>query len=138
MSLTNQQVIDKALTKGGVLEEGASASTVDTADALSVLNQMMALWRETGKDLNWFVQTDATETCPIPDWTELAVISQLAVQCSTVLRYPVTQLMYDEAADAVNGMMTVLINQKLDNTDMSHLPIGSGRSGRYDVDTDLF
>ena len=122
MSLTNQQVIDKALTKGGVLEEGASASTTNTADALSVLNQMMTMWRETDKDLNWFPQTDATEVCPIPDFAELAVVSQLAVQCSTVLRYPVTQSMYDEAVESVNGMTMVLMNLKLDNTDMTHLP----------------
>ena len=138
MSLTNQNVMDKAATKLGVIEQGASLGTTDTADVLSVLNQMMTLWRETDKDLNWFEQTDATETCPIPDWSELAVITQLAIHASTTLKAPVDQILYDEASKAMNGMMTVLINQKLDNTDMSHLPYGSGRFGLWDIDTDLY
>jgi hypothetical protein len=133
MSLTNQSVIDKALAKGGVIEESASASTVDTATALSVLNQMMTQWREADMDLNWFEQTDAAETCPIPDYAELAVISQLAIECSTSLRYPVTAAMFEQAKDAVNVLAVVLINEQLTNTDMSHLP--RGRSRYWDIES---
>ena len=62
---TNQQIIDRALVEIDVIEAGQSANTTDSADALVDFNNMMAEWRESDRDLNWFPQDDLTATCPI-------------------------------------------------------------------------
>lgn len=127
---TNQSIIDKALSALGVIESSDTADATDSADALVDLNNMMAQWRVSDKDLDWFPQDDLTATIPIPDWAEDAVSMNLAVKCSTTFRSPVTPDLGRQATEGRNLVARTLINLNLDQADMTHLPQGEGRFGR--------
>ena len=127
---TNQQIIDKALSDLGVIESSDSANATDSADALVDLNNMMAEWRISDKDLDWFSQDTLSATIPIPDWAEDAVIKNLAVKCSTTFRTPVTQMVVQQAEEGRNLVARTLINLNLGQADMTHMPQGEGRYGR--------
>lgn len=133
---TNQNLIDAALRKLGVVEYSASADATDSATALDVLNRMMHEWRNRSMDFNWFTQDTLGDTAPIPDWAEEGVISNLAVRAANDFRAMVTQGLFDEAMKGRRTIGNALINQELDNADMSHLPFGDGRESRYDIETD--
>jgi len=130
VSQTNQQIIDRALVALGVIEAGESANSTDSASSLADLNSMMAEWRESGRDLNWFSQDTLSDTCPIPDWAEIGVIHGLAVSLAAVFKAPITQGLAVKATNGVNGITRTLFNLNLEQADMSHMPQGrdSGRN----------
>lgn len=132
---TNQQIIDRALRRGGVIEDGDSANASESADALVILNSMMLEWKQSDKDFNWFTQDTLGAVCPIPDWAEKGIVANLTAACATDFRYPVTQDIAIEASKGSNVIARTLINLSLDNADMSHLPGGSGRRWRYNIET---
>jgi hypothetical protein len=133
---TNQQTIDRALYELGYHEYGASADATDAADALIAFNDMMAQWRHQDRDFNWFSQDTLGDTTPLPDWAQGAVQTCLAMRLSTVFNTaPSGQLVQDEVK-AKRFLTNTLINLHLENTDMSHLPQGTGVTGRYDINTD--
>lgn len=134
--ITVQAVIDKALGDLGVIEYSDTADATDSADALVDLNGMMAEWKVSSMDLDYFPQDDLTATMPIPDWAESAVKSNLAIKCSTTFRTLVPQNVYDEARDGKNLVVRTLLNLNLGQADMRHLPQGEGRFGR-NILTDL-
>jgi hypothetical protein len=133
--MTNQQLIDLALSKIGVVEAGDSANATDSTTALGVLNRMLAEWRERSLDLNWFTQDTLGDTAPLPEWAEEGVISNFAVRAASDFRVPVSGELIAEAQDGKRTIGNTLINQTLDNTDMSHLPYGEGRQQGFDIDT---
>ena len=130
MSVTNQQVIDRAAFELGYTESGASVGATDSADAMTDLNGMMAQWRVSNRDFNWFEQDDLTEVCPIPDWAERGVVSNLAVSLGAVFTIPVKAELAVKAQTGLNAITRTLINLNLKQADMTHLPQGrdSGRS----------
>ena len=131
---TNQAIIDFALGKIGVIEAGETANATDSATTLTVLNTMMAEWRERSMDLNWFTQDTLTDTAPIPEWAEEGVKSNLAVRAATDFRANVTPALLTEAMTGRRTIGNTLISQELDNADMSHLPWGDGRTSQYDIE----
>ena len=131
---TNQAIINFALGKIGVIEAGETANATDSATTLTVLNTMMAEWRERSMDLNWFTQDTLTDTAPIPEWAEEGVKSNLAVRAATDFRANVTPALLTEAMAGRRTIGNVLITQELDNADMSHLPWGDGRTSQYDIE----
>jgi len=133
--MTVQELINQALYNLGYLEYGASADATDSADALRVLNQMMAEWEWAGKDLNWFEQDTLSDTMPIPAWSERAVMTSLALDCAGEFNVSATQALYTKFDEARQTLTNRLINTALNPSDMSHLPSGSGH---YDIDTDSF
>jgi hypothetical protein len=130
MSITNQQVIDRAAFELGYIESGESVGATDSADALNDFNSMMALWRVSGRDLNWFSQDDLTAVCPIPDWSEQGVISNLGVSLAAVFTVPVKTELAVKSRTGLNAITRALINLNLQPADMTNLPQGrnSGRS----------
>ena len=136
MSRTNQQIIDQALYELGYQSYGATADATDAADALNALNQMMEEWKHAGRDLNWFTQDTLADACPIPKYAERAVVSSLAMDCGALFNVSPSQSLAMKQSEAKRVLTTWLLNAKLDNTDMSHLPMGQGNSGRYDINTD--
>ena len=132
---TNQTIINEALGKIGVVEAGDSANPTDSATGLRVLNKMMAEWGQRSLDMNWFPQDTLGDTIPIPDWSEEGVTSNLAMRAATDFRVPVSNELLTEATNGRRTIGNTLINQKLDNTDMSHLPYGEGRNERYNIET---
>jgi len=133
---TNQEVIDAALGKLGIVEAGTAANATDSATALYVLNTMMDTLKYRSMDLNWFRQDDLAATIPLEGWAERPIVCMLAVACATDFRVPVSNDLAREADAGRRLLAGTLINYNLDNTDMSHLPLGQGRSGRYDINTD--
>lgn len=127
---TNQQIIDRALREIGVVEGGSSADATDSADTLTDLNGMMAQWRKSSMDLDFFPQDDLTATCPVPDWAEEAVVSNLAVKAAVTFRANVTQALGMKAHDGKNLVGRTLINLNLEQADMTHMPQGEGQYGR--------
>ena len=137
MSRTNQQIVDQAAQELGYLEYGANLDATDGADAMNVLNQMMAAKHEGGSwRLNWFPQDDLTETCPIPRWAEWGVVSNLAVALGTLFNIAPSMQTYDSADKGNRLLLNAAINLKLEGADMSHLP--QGENIRYDIETDEF
>jgi len=126
---TNQEIIDRALSDIGVIEAGDTANATDSADALVVLNNMMAEWKVSGKNLDYFPQDTLSDTIPIPDWSESAVRANLAIRCATTFRGSATQTLITEAIDGNNLVTRTLLNLNLEQADMRHLPQGEGRFG---------
>lgn len=133
---TNQATIDVALGKIGVIEAGESANATDSATTLGILNRMMEQWSQRSMDFNWFTQDTLTDTLPVPKWAEGAIIANLAVNAASDFRVTVTAEVGKEATEGIRTIGNTLINGNLENMDMSHLPQGSGRYSRYDIETD--
>lgn len=133
---TNQQTIDRALYELGYQEYGASADATDSGDALNAFNDMMAMWRHQDRDFNWFSQDTLGDTTPLPDWAQGGVQTCLAMRLSTVFNVAPSQQLVKDEYTAKRFLTNTLINLNLENTDMSHLPQGSGVTGRYDINTD--
>lgn len=135
---TNQEIIDQALQEIGVIEAGESADATDSATALTTLNQMMAAWHQSDKDLSWFPQDTLADTIPIPDWAEKGIVSSLAIECAAPFRVPVTAELATKAIDGENTISRTLINQSLEPIDNGNLPYGTGqyyRGRRYNINT---
>ena len=133
--MTVQEFINQSLYNLGYLEKGESADATDSADALRVMNQMLAEWEWAGKDLNWFSQDDLTATMPIPAWAERAAMTGLAIDLAGEFDVVPTQALYTKFDEARQTLTNRLINTALNPSDMSHLPQGSGH---YDIETDNY
>lgn len=134
MSLTNLQVIDSALGELGIVGEGETATAEQGADALRMMNQMLADWSVSDMDLQVPPQDTLSAVCPIPRWAETAVISNLAANCASLFRTPISPILVARVEGSYQTLGTTLINAKLKGADMSHLP--QGDYNRWDVETD--
>ena len=136
MSVTNLQIIEDALREINVISEVDSASDEQGSQALRRLNQMMASWKEQSLDIGYFRQTTTTDTCPIPDYAEEAVMLSLAA--SLAPRYGASLSV--ESAVILDQRLAELrqkaMRDLLDNTDMTHMPYGMGHYDRYDITSD--
>jgi hypothetical protein len=131
---TNQQIIDRAAFELGYIESGSSVDATDSADALTDLNNMMAQWRVSDRDFNWFPQDTLSAVCPIPDWAERGIISNLAVSLGATFTVPVKSETIVKASDGINAITRTLINLNLEPADMTHLPLG--RDSGHNILTD--
>lgn len=130
---TNQDIVDRAGYELGMIASGESLSTTDSTDALNALNDMMHEWAETDKDFNWFTQDTIGDTAPIPKWAQSGIISNLAVRLGAVFSIAISRELAVKADYGDQVITARLINMKLKNTDMSHLPQGNWR---YNIETD--
>ena len=135
---TNIEIIEDALREINVISEVDTASDEQGSFALRKLNQMMELWKERDIDnLGWYSQSDTTETAPIPDYAELAVTTNLAIALAPKYGASISMELGAIAASAFQTVQRKSISEKLDNTDMSHMPVGSGGfEGRYNIERD--
>ena len=133
MSITNQQIIDRAGFELGLVESGDSMDSTDTADALIDLNQMMAAWAVKDKDFKWPPQDTAGDVAPIPIWAEQGVISNLAVTMGPTFRSPIPADLHEKARLGRQTIGNTLVNLELEGSDMTHLP--QGRNWYYDIVT---
>ena len=133
--MTVQELIDQALYNLGYLEKGESADATDSADALRVLNQLLAEWEWASKDLNWFAQDTLTATLPIPAWSERAVMTGFALDLAGEFDVVPTQSLYTKFDESRQTLTNRLMNTALNPSDMSHLPRGSGH---YDIEMDSY
>lgn len=135
---TNLEIIEDALREINVISENQTASPEQGKKSLRKLNQLMEMWKEESLDLQYFAQTKTTDVCPIPDWAELAVSTALGIYLAPGFSVPVPPDLPGIAGSAVKTVRTRLMAEELDNTDMSHMPRGTGHYGSgYDITTDL-
>lgn len=135
--LTNTQVITRALREINVINEVQAPTAEQGSQALEKLNSLMEAWKEDSLNLDYFEQTTTTDTCPIPDYAENAVIHALAMELAPQYGASIS----GETATKTGYYMKILRrkiqNENLDNSDLTHLPAGQGRwHGRYDIASD--
>ncbi len=136
--MTNQDAINRALSKLSIIEAGDSASATDSALGLTALNEMMAEWKERDMDFNWFAQDTLTADLPVPAWAVKGIVSNLAMYLTTDYRVPLTRELAAEATAGLNTIATSLMNLRLRGVDLTYMPLGSGRYTRYQIDSDTF
>jgi len=125
------EIIDDALREINVISEVGTASAEQGKFGLRKLNQMMALWRETMDiDLGYFSQSTTGGTSPLPEWSELAVTTGLAIAMAPKYGASISQELAAVASSAVGSVQTKLIVEKKKGVDLSYLPVGSGHYGR--------
>jgi hypothetical protein len=133
--MTIQELINQAFFELEIVEAGSSADATDSADAMTILNQMLAAWKVSYMDLGWFAQDDLTATSPLPEWAEEGVISNLALKLASAFNAPVSAELAVKAREGRNLIARTLINLNLEGADMSHMAQGSVNS-RYNIQTD--
>jgi len=138
MAITTLQVITDALRSINVISEVDTPSSEQGEAARRILNQMMEVWREDGIDIGWFAQANTTGDAPIPDWSESAVISSLALRLAPRFGASISQELAATGSQDYRMVLQKVQREALDNTDMSHLPQGSGHDGwnKYNINTD--
>lgn len=137
MSVTNATIINRALRELNVIAENANATAAQGKQALKKLNGMMELWREKEIDWGWFEQTSTTDTCPIPDYAELAVHTSLALVCASQYGVVPSQELRDIQKIAWETVHNKALSEAMDNMSMSHLPKGTGHhKDGYNIETD--
>ena len=125
--MTNQGMLDRAGVLIGAVESGDSLKTEESADLLSALNGMMAMWALEDKDLQYPPQDTLTDTFPLGLWTEEPVAYNLAVRAATLFDLPVPPDVAFIARSGESFIAKTLINNNLVQKDMSHMPYGGGR-----------
>jgi len=135
---TNLEIIEDALRNINVISEVDTASAEQGTYGLRKLNQLMEMWKEDSIDVGWFAQSSTTDSAPIPDWAELAVVSALSVLLAPKYGATVSQELAAIVDNSINSVRRKLLAEKVDNADNSHLPRGQGWYGRqgYDIAND--
>jgi len=134
---TNLELITDALREINVINEVQTPTAEQGTQALRKLNQMLEEWKEDSLDLKWYKQSSTAATAPIPDFAETAVIMGLAIYCAPQYGASISVETAAKADNSITILRRKLITEKLDNADMTHLPIGSGHVvGTYDITTD--
>lgn len=131
---TNLQIIDQALQELGIVDHEGTATAKQAAIGLTHLNQMMYEWSVTDKDLHFAPQDTLSDTCPIPTWAEMAVVTNLAMHLSSPMRAPISPQLAGRAMLSTESLLRTLINLKNQGADMSH--ISQGSNGVWDITTD--
>ncbi len=125
---TIQKTIDRAFGELGIVEGGDAVGATDAAEAMVLLNQMMAEWKHSSRDFNWFPQDTLSATLPVPEWAEAGIVSSLAVKCGPAFRAPVTADLAQKAKDGSDIITRTLMTQDLIPASMEHMPQGTGRT----------
>jgi hypothetical protein len=125
--MTLQQLINQALFLIGAVESGQDATAAESADMLRALNQMLTMWAKEDKDLKYPPQDTLSDNYPLPLWTEDPVVYNLAVKGATLFNLPVPPDVAFIASEGQKFIAKTLINNNLEQKDMSHMPAGGGR-----------
>lgn len=135
---TNLQLITDALRSLNVIDETETPSAEQGAHCLRQMNQMLAAWKDAdGLDLGYFEQSSTAATCPVPAWAETGVWGRLALRVASHFGAQPTMSAMGAADEGYSTILRVLMNQKLQGVDMSHMPVGQGHYGfGYDINTD--
>ena len=140
MSMTYNEIITAALVELKRIGDGQTPKARQSKKALEVLNGMMAEYAVNNVDFNWFEVklADIDETAPIGEEAREAIISLLAVNAAPRFSARISPELGTKARRGEDTITRMLMHQQLGNTDMSHMPLGSGyyRGKDYDITTD--
>lgn len=135
---TNSDLICDALRELGVISEIQTPSAEQGAHGLRKFNQLMAKWIEDGLDFkSWFPQTTLSDTCPIPDYAEHGVVTNLALAIAPNYgsATAVSELLIAQAQSGYETICRTLVTQNLPVGRMLTRPDGSAGS-RSNILTD--
>ena len=83
MSQTNQQIINEAFTKLGIVADGRAPSPTQAATGLTILNDNLLTQQRDGWQLGWFTQTNPAAIAPLRDEdigdVKLCLVSWLSI-----------------------------------------------------------
>lgn len=138
-TLTNIDIITRALRKINVNPEGVTPSAEQTQDSLDEMNSMINRWLEEDVNIQYFSQTEASDPFPCHEYTHQGVIGQLAVAIAGNYGIPVPAELSNPLGTgyADVGWQTILrkaMNDNLPRADLSHLPQGSGKRRNFDIE----
>jgi hypothetical protein len=137
MSVTNLQIINRALRELNVINETEDASPEQGRDCLAKLNGLMEIWKDVGIDFGWSYQASTSGNAPIPDYAELTVHTNLAILCASQYGATVSGELAAVADRLYSRILSKFTSESLDNLDMSHMPSGSGNEGSgYNINSD--
>ena len=134
---TNNEVMTAALRKLNVLAIGQTIAGEQGTTLLPILNDMLEEWTEREIEIGYFAQSDATATCPIPQYAERAVKANLAVAAAPSFSAPIPPEVAFEADETFKSLQRKCIVEKMTGADMSHMATGSGNYGAgWDINSD--
>lgn len=76
---------------------GEDAEAEELADAIDILNGLVARWRETGADIGSPFPIEANTVIYCPDYAATALRYNLLVECAPLYGYEPTAMEYDQA-----------------------------------------
>lgn len=128
---TAQDITDNALSKIGVKRGGIAPSADETADAIKVMNSVLAEWQAKGIHVRGSQASAATDETFVPDWAEEALAYKVGFKMAPSFDANISQVFaigMSEAMDAVINRGVVIGEAQLPTT----FPVGAGnRWGQF-------
>ena len=122
---TASHFISRALTRLGVRASETSLQADEIQDGISLLNDMMSEWEETGPQLGFSPVAGVSDEVRIPRGANAAVIDNLAIRMAPEYSRVVSPALAKSADDSLKNLLNA--NVFIGDVDMpSTLPIGSG------------
>lgn len=125
--MLNSELIADGLRKLGVIRMDEAPDDTQAAQALTRLNQVMAMnAEETLNFPSWVGQTDLTATAPLPEWSRLYVSSALAIALAPdygISISPELAALHDSARTMA---LRKKLNEQLQPVEINTLPIAEG------------
>lgn len=138
MAISNENLIRDALGLLGVLSEVEGMTAEQGSIGLRALNELMADWEQDGVNLEWYEQTSFAADAPLPDHAILAVKYYLAMALAPYFRVAVSPEFTALGGKYYARLIRDAVRQRIQPTDVSSLPLGSGFNGTYDISTGNF
>lgn len=130
MSITNVELIRRALLEIGVIAGSKTPSAQQGQDALVTLNQMMEEWEESGIRLGWCQQlpADLSSTAPLPPYAERGVTLKLAMALAPTYggAASVTPSLIAECSDAFGRISRKAALNNVTEADTRNMPRAEG------------
>lgn len=133
---TNADVIKGALGLLGVLAETETASAEQADHALGVMNDFMEDWLAAGIDVGQWPQTDVDDDFPGPSGTISVVKAHLAIHLAPYYERQVNAITLGVAQAGYARLLRDGVVSRMVEQDMTHLMMGAGHGGEYDIETD--
>lgn len=128
---TAQDITDNALSKLGVKRGGIAPSADETADAIKVMNAVLAEWQANGIHVRGSQASAAADETFVPDWAEEALAYKIGFKMAPSFDANISQVFalgMSEAMDAVIQRGVVIGEAQLPPT----FPVGAGnRWGQF-------
>lgn len=126
---TVQEVISRALRTIRVLDPQEAPTGADMSTAIGILNAMCRRWEANGLAIGWQPVTNPSDTMPIPDEAEEAVVYNLAGRLGIEYGQPLTR---ELAFAAENSLMELRRDRfvEMPLNQMTGLPAPNSWSGQ--------
>jgi len=124
------ELITDAYRLRNVIDEYETPSPEQGLFALRKLNQMCAVWKATGVDVQYFPTDNVQDTLTIPDWAEMGVTASLAIAIAAGAAItPELEKMHEDGMRAINNKT---IGAELGEEVSTALPCAEGQRPKGD------